>query len=656
MAKPFSSRARQRGSLLIGIMAGVALLTLVGLQYHRIQKRGQEAANLLSLKVETTNNLSQLTSAVKNRLGERSLFIAPGGVEVVDIGADIVGRNLVNSRFTQETPFGTLWQACLWKRADTHKPYAVVYETATTGHRINVGKLLNAGLDPRVPADFAFLKKDIASDLLTYKQTGATIAPGSTTVVAAGGLGEVVSPCIDPSGAGAGDTRLAALISPADTGQQDQTSYSKPAFVKRELAVTLQDTAFINVANPIELTNRGGGEPVVGPVLGTRNYGFQISDAFYERLVGQEDNSSHDGISFVLVGGGGSAGNSHSVYDRDGVGDPALDGIYNAKTAPHYYVAQGGGGGSGYVRTMTVPKKDLRKNNPAESIVVEMQVGLGTGGAASAVGDTSLGSTCVRVWRVQPDGARALIASQCAAGGENGTAAKIYRRPSDNTFTRAPSRGGNGGSGGGPGFRVTATCPTWTNYYNNCALDSRPGRGGENGTDGQAAIDQSDKPVGIAGSGQGNDFLPIIDGVRFEGPVHNISRDMRVDPDSNERGDPANVKTDDGLIVKNVHPFSFKRGWWDTGGYGICFTSTPGNSRIDPACMSYSPTSDSPNKRAEGRGYGAGGYACWNYAASYGDHCPYYDYLTSWPLGDALDLRNSTRGAHGAVYAYWQEN
>jgi hypothetical protein len=168
-------------------------------------------------------------------------------------------------------------------------------------------------------------------------------------------------------------------------------------------------------------------------------------------------------------------------------------------------------------------------------------------------------------------------------------------------------------------------------------------------------------PVVRAGANTSN---PVVDGIQFEAHARDERRTVRVCSTTRNCLDdePVAVATRDGFAISATLK-SYPVGWWDTGGYGICFTRTAGSrgqDPIDPGCLDpdRAPLAavNRPNPLTIGRGYGAGGRSCWNkhQAARFGDHCD--NLLDQEPLTDAAaPLAELAHDAAGAVYLYWLE-
>jgi hypothetical protein len=314
----------------------------------------------------------------------------------------------------------------------------------------------------------------------------------------------ITIPCIDAAQL-SNDARVAALITPEDLQATSRKDPFVASYRPHELAATLN-------------TDSGSVVPMGTDQLSlqqtVQGWGLTITQSALDRMVGTADNpTGHHGIAVVLVGGGGTAGYS----DRN-----ALDGTN--------YVAPGGGGGSGYVRSLVIPKERLQAND-----FLAFTIGAGgtpdaaapnwaAGSFVALFAGTRGGNSCVRQYR-----GNQVIFEDCAAGGNNGGAGNIWF-DSTGALQRTAPTGGNGGSGGGVGFPVKAQCDASFSsvYSDKCAFEMKFGPGGANGANGMAGKNSAEYVVGLPGTGQGDTFLPVVDGIRFEGPARDDRRLLRL--------------------------------------------------------------------------------------------------------------------------------
>jgi hypothetical protein len=644
-----------RGFGLVESLAVLAIAATALVWWIVFQTKASQKAALERLAAGTAQELQELGGALVSRLRDRAPLLAESAHEFVSI-ADLVQGHYLNAATDDHSPFATQWQACLWKDAEG-RPYAAVYESAGGGaYARDLGVFVEAGADPRSTnarnlelvfgrvADEALRRYQLKAGMIPAQQTHAKRGVGDPSVPSP--YDEAV-PCI----AAINEPRLVLLIQPSDInwGVSSSARGEIREFFPKEMAATW-DTGFDRfeplrevVGRPFEVSGNGA------------TGSLTVDETLLEKLVGAGDNpDGHHGITVVLVGGGGAGGFSDRAWDAQ-----------NQST----WVRPGGGGGSGYVKTVTIPKEILKVGDVIEVSIGKGGVPGGNAGApvnADGVGSTTGQPTCVRVLTNAPgfgvDGGQKF--AYCAEGGQTGGAGQVYA--AGTTLAGTSGNGGHGGSGGGAGWTVKAVCQNvgGTAYFSQCGFEERPGTGGAGGLAGQPGKYKNEAPIGLPGQGQGAGFLPMVDGIQFEAPARDERRTVRVCSTTRNCLDdePVDVATQDGFAIGaklKVYPV----GWWDTGGYGICFTRTPGSrgqEPIDPGCLDpdRAPLAavNRPNPLAIGRGYGAGGRSCWNkhQAARFGNHCDDLPKLS--PLTDApAALAELAHGAAGAVYLYWLE-
>jgi hypothetical protein len=640
ITKPTPHSHREGGFALFEVLlaTGVGLLLWLGWMNYQTQ-RFEESNALNRLTAENGAMLSHISRAMLANLAGEAPNLAANQTQWISLPT----LNIAGLTNPPVTTFGTLWESCVWKDAN-NRPYGAVWETQSTGYPLSRTALKNAGAESLKPSHVSAFKYELARAASTEHSKdflhAGIIPAGSTTFNwVQEGTVPITIPCLDAAQL-SNDTRVAALITPEDIQRISSPRWTSITdFHPHELALTLNTAS--GSAVPM-----GNDQALVSQTV--QGWGLTLTQDLLDRMVGMADNpTGHHGIAVVLVGGGGTAGYS----DR------------NASAGTNY-VAPGGGGGSGYVRSLVIPKERLQANDFLAFLV-------GTGGTPDAAAPNwaagSLvalfagsrgGNSCVRQYR-----GNQVIFEDCATGGNNGGAGNIWF-DSAGTVQRTAPTGGNGGSGGGVGFPVSAQCDASfsSNYSDKCAFEKKFGPGGANGGNGMSGKNGSEYAVGLAGTGQGDTFLPLVDGIRFEGPARDDRRLLRLYEGDVLASDPfwPMMHTLDGVTV-DATMREYKTGWADTGGYGLCFTRTPGRTAglaaLDSGCLSADAAGISPpNPLSVGRGYGAGGMSCWRRTAGGGphNHCP--DLPNAWPLTDAkASLGDLANGAAGAGYAYWLE-
>jgi hypothetical protein len=625
-------------------MAAVGVFAIALTSWLAWQKQAVATQKRTLLAIQTLGALEARVPAVEARATARGEALERGKHEFLVYG-EHVQPLLGSSDQNPKTPWGSTWYYCIWRNdAGLH---GALWEMQIGGDQLDITSLMAAGLDPRGGNNYAGLKSVLAKAAeANPKLRVGIIEPRATNVLFRNGAREPI-PCLaDLNDAeGAAETRLGLVLLPQDLARPagERQGIDPINFARRELAVTLKDTVTAGggYTPSLEALLDDAGATDANAAFGTLSgglgsySGLTVTAAFYARLVGRADRpDGANGITVVMIGGGGAAGPGHRLVEGE-----------------TYTVTPGGGGGSGYVETFAIPKEMLNPEKGTAQLVIEP----GRGGVPGTSADGA--PSCVSVYQ-----ATALVRRVCAPGGRSGFGGRAYDDQAGNR-QRALASGGAGGSGGGVGQRLGGVCASkYQANWSDCALDARPGSGGALGSDGEPAIGASDKPLGIPGTGQGAGFLPTVDGIRFQGPTHSAYNDVAV---RNPSGYSTNALASGFQIGGGYRDYNVF--WWDTGGYGICFTQTPTAglrpdgktiAPIDPPCYTYINNIQdlyiSPNRRATGRGYGAGGMSCASTTAGYIDHCAAMPNVFAVSDG-TVDPRAGSYGAHGAVYLYWLE-